>query len=143
MDKIEIKTLVDITNTKVVRSNQGSQLAIDQNKNFITLMQCVEIRSVVSYDNPPKVERVDVKGMGFGSAYKGKHNVWTFSVYTDRDGVYTDERGNAVGFLLEDLHSVPVIKTLTETINIDRAIFDCKDALSKNTIITASSGNEL
>jgi hypothetical protein len=141
MELIQIKTLVDITNTRVNRPNQGTQLALDQNKNFITLMQCVEIRSIVTYDMPPTVETVDVKGMGFGSEYKGKHKVWTFAIRTDRDGVYIDPEGNPIGKLVSDLNNVPVIKSLTETINIDRAIFDCVDALSKNTIITALSGN--
>jgi hypothetical protein len=141
MELIQIKTLVDITNTRVTRPNQGTQLALDQNKNFITLMQCIEIRSIVTYDMPPTVETVDVKGMGFGSEYKGKHKVWTFTIRTDRDGVYIDPEGNPVGKLVSDLNNVPVIKSLTETINIDRAIFECADALSKNTIITALLGN--
>jgi hypothetical protein len=141
MDIIEIKTLIDITNTRVNRPNQGTQLEVDQQRNFVTLNQCVELRSVVFYNNKPTVETVDVKDLSFGSVYKGKHSVWTFIFNPDRAGVYRDDEGNEIGFLLEDVHGVPVIKNLTETINIDKAIFDLKDSKFKNTIITALPGN--
>jgi hypothetical protein len=137
MEQIEIKTLIDVTNTKVQRPQQGTQFEQDQNRNFITLLQCLEIRSVVSYEEKPSFELVDVKGMGFGSAYKGKQMVWTFYVRPDRDGVYLDSSGNEIGTLLNDLHEVPVIKKLNETVNIDKAVFDTKDSSFKNTIIKA------
>jgi len=140
MDVIEIQTLVDITNTRVIRPNQGSQLAYDQNRNFMTLCQCVEIRSIIMYDAPPESTVVDVKGMGFGNDYKGKHRVWTFQFRPDRVGVYTSEDGNKIGCLLEDLNSVPIIKNLEETVNIDKAIFNCRDINLKNIIIRAREG---
>jgi len=140
MDIIEIQTLVDITNTRVTRITQGSQLELNQNKNFITLTQCIELRSVVYYDQSPSVNVVDIKGLGFGSSYKGKQTVWTFNFSPDRHGVYVDNEGNDVGFLIEDLHEVPVIKNLTETINISKSIFDLKDSKTKNTIIKVLPG---
>jgi hypothetical protein len=143
MDIIEVRTLIDITNTKVNRLTQGSQLQIDQQRNFITLMQCIEIRSIVSYDRPPTVEGdQDLKKLGFGAAYKGRQTVWTFRFATDRDSVYLDDQGNPIGSLLDDVHEVPVIRNLTETINIDKSIFDCKDHLLKNTIIRVVPANE-
>jgi hypothetical protein len=140
MDIIEIKTLVDITNTKVARPNQGSQLAYDQNRNFITLRQCMELRSIVSYDHPPSVGKINIETLGFGSQYRGTQAVWTFSFIPDRAGVYQSEDGDPVGYLLEDIDGVPVIINLTETINITRAIFSCKDPQNKNTIIQARQG---
>jgi hypothetical protein len=137
---IEICTLIDITRTGVTRITQGQQLAIDQNRNFITLTQCVELRSIVSYDTPPTNELKDIKGIGFGSLYKGKHKVWTFRFIPDRTGVYKDNIGNDIGLLIEDLHSVPIIKNLTETINIDIAVFDLTDSKTKNTILRSLSG---
>jgi len=140
MEIIEIQTLVDITNTRAIRLNQGSQLEVDQNKNFITLMQCIELRSIVSYDTRPTNEKTDLKSLKFGSAYKGKQLVWTFRFAPDRLGAYDDGTGNKVSNLINDLHQVPIIKNLTETINIDKAIFDCEDSQYKNTIITALQG---
>jgi hypothetical protein len=134
---IEIQTMVDVTQTRVTRLTQGSQLELDQNRNFTTLTQCVELRSVVSYDQGPSLEKVDIKNLGFGSNFKGEHNVWTFRFSPDRLGVYRDDQGNNIGFLIEDIHSVPIIKNLSETINIDKAIFELKDAKTANTIIKA------
>jgi hypothetical protein len=140
MQIIEIQTLVDITNTKVTRLNQGTQQQLDQNRNFITMMQCIEIRSVVQYDTQPRSETKDIKTLGFGTAYKGKQTVWTFRITPDRVGVWEDEEGDPIGELIGDLHKVPVVKNLLETINIDKAIFDCKDPQFKNTIIKALQG---
>jgi len=140
MEIIEIQTLVDITNTGAIRPSHGTQLAIDQNKNFITLMQCVELRSIVSYDTRPINDKVDIKNMGFGTAYKGKQQVWTFRFAPDRSGVYEAIPGDGIGNLINDLNEVPVIKNLGETINIDKAIFNCKDSQYKNTIIKILQG---
>lgn len=141
MDIIEIQTLIDITRTQVTRLSQGTNLQLDQNRNFITLMQCIELRSVVSYEQPPIVEKIEIKNLDFGSAFKGKHNVWTFRFSPDRVGVYANEQDLKIGALLGDLHAVPVIKNLTETINIDKAIFNLQDSQFKNTTIKAIQKN--
>ena len=140
MSTIEIKTLIDITRTNVIRINQGSNLELDQHRNFTTLIQCAEIRSIVMFDSNPTVEKVDIKGLGFGSAYKGKQHVWTFAFDPDRQDVYNDGSGNDLICLIDDLHLVPIIKNLTETVNIDKAVFDCKDNQYKNILIKAISG---
>ena len=134
MQIVQIKTLIDITKNKNLRHGQGTALEVDQYRNFITLLQCTELRSIVSYNSNPTLETDDIKGLGFGSNYSGRQNIWTFTIQTDRDDVYLDGN-NPIGKLLEDIHAVPVIKSLTETINIDKAIFDCKDIAKKNTLI--------
>lgn len=139
MELVEIKTLIDITNTRVVRLNQGSQLELDQNRNFITLVQCAELRSVIHYDVRPICETVDINDIGFGSAYRGQHCVWSFHFSPDRSRVY-ESNNEPLGFLINDLQGVPIIKKLTETINIDKAVFELKDNRYKNTIIMALSG---
>jgi len=139
MQTIEIKTLVDITNTKIARPNQGTQLEHDQYRNFVTLKQCAEIRSNILYDFSPEMQVVDVKDLGFGSKYKGKHAVWTFKFNPERTNVYVNDR-DEIGGLLDDVQGVPVVEKLTETINIEKAIFELIDASSKNTIIKAIKG---
>ena len=134
MQTVQIKTLIDITKNKNLRLGQGTALEVDQYRNFITLLQCTELRSIISYNSNPTLETDNVEGLGFGSNYKGRQNIWTFIIQTDRDDVYLDGN-NPIGKLIEDIHSVPVIKSLTETINIDKAIFDCKDVANKNTLI--------
>lgn len=140
MEIIEIITLIDITRTGVTRSNQGTQLELDQHRNFTTLTQCIELRSIVHYESGPQAEKVDIKSLGFGTAYKGKQMVWTFRFTPDRSGVYQDQSGDNLAFLVNDLHQVPIIKNLTETVNIEKAIFDIKDGQYKNTIIKALPG---
>jgi hypothetical protein len=140
MSAIEIKTLIDITRTNVIRTNQGSSLELDQHRNFTTLIQCAEIRSIVVFNTDPTVEKIDIKGLGFGTAYKGKQFVWSFTFDPDRQDVYNDGLGNDLAFLINDLDQVPIIKNLTETVNIDKAVFDCKDNQYKNILITAISG---
>jgi hypothetical protein len=140
MDVIEIQTLIDITKTRAIRPNQGSQIEHDQYRNFMTLCQCVEIRSIISYDTAPEAQTLDIKDLGFGSAYKGKHRVWTFRFSPDRAGVYADDRGNPIGNLIEDLDLVPVIKNLEETVNIDKAMFNCQDTVLRNVVIRSRSG---
>jgi hypothetical protein len=139
MQVIEIQTLIDITDSKVVRPNQGTALQQGQYKNFVTLKQCVEMRSNIIYDTAPTIETKDIKDLGFGTKYKGKHEVWTFRFSPERSGAY-EEGGNIIGCLLNDLHEIPIIKKLSETINIEKAVFDVKDPAFKNTIIKALQG---
>jgi len=138
METIVIKTLIDITKPKVSRPNQGTLLEQNQYKNWVTLQQCIGLRSIIEYTDPPSYEIADIKGMGFGSKYKGKHKVWTFTFETDRSLAYDDEKGNPIGLLLNDVNEVPVIEKLTETINIEKAVFDLNTPQYKNTIITAT-----
>lgn len=139
MQVIEIQTLVDITDTKVNRPRPGLQTEHDQFRNFTTLKQCVEIRSNIIFDTPPSVETKDIKDLGFGSKFKGKHQVWTFRFTPERSGAYI-EGNNEIGALLDDIHNVPVVQKLKESINMEKAVFDLKDAATKNTIIKAIQG---
>ena len=141
METIEVKTLIDVTNTDVRRLSQGTQLEVDQCRNWTTLKQCVELRSVVSYDFSPSVDEVDIKNLGFGKKHKGVHRVWTWRFRPDRDMVYVDPTG-PIGGLLTDLDQVPIIQNLTESINIDKPVFELTDPDFKNTIIKIITGNE-
>lgn len=134
MEVIEIKTLIDVTNTDVRRIDQGTQLELDQYRNWTTLIQCIGLRSNIGYDANPTVEEVDVKGLGFGSEYKGKHRVWTFRFRPDVPGAFDSERGPAA-LLINDLDKVPVITKLTETINIQQAVFVTIDTTVTNTLV--------
>ena len=134
MEVIEIKTLIDVTNTDVRRIDQGTQLELDQYRNWTTLIQCIGLRSNIGYDANPTVEEVDVKGLGFGSEYKGKHRVWTFRFRPDVPGAFDSERGSAA-LLINDLDKVPVITKLTETINIQQAVFVTIETTVTNTLV--------
>jgi hypothetical protein len=141
METIEIKTLIDISNTEVRRPNQGTQKQYDQYRNWITLNQCIEMRSIITYDTNPISEIADIKGLGFGKEYKGKHRIWTWKFSPDRTTAFSDETGG-VQLLLNDLDQVPIIKNLLETINIGTTVFDLKNENFKNTVLKILSGNE-
>ena len=134
MEVIEIKTLVDITDTGIRRPTHGTQQQVDQYKNWTTLKQCVELRSVVEYDKKPTVETVNIAGLGFGRAYKGQHAVWTWQFSPDREMIYS-EGNDPIGGLVNDIDQVPIIQKLTETINIDKPVFELTDINLKNTIV--------
>ena len=60
MEIIEIKTLVDVTKPEnIIRLGQGTELEQNQYKNWITLQQCIGLRSIIEYDSLPKVEKID------------------------------------------------------------------------------------
>jgi hypothetical protein len=131
--------LVDITDTAVSRPGKGTPLEYEQFRNWSTLRQCIELRSIIEYDVSPICDTIDIKDLGFGSEYKGKHKVWTFKFRPDRKLAYDDEN-NPVGLLINDLHEVPITKSLTETINIVKAVFFTYESQYKNTIIKAHQG---
>jgi hypothetical protein len=136
MEVIEIKTLIDITNTNVRRINQGTQQQLDQFRNWTTLLQCIGLRSNINYDRDPRVETLDVKGLGFGGEYRGRHQVWTFQFRPDRPDTFADE-SEAVALLEQDLDKIPMILNLTETINTQRAVLDTSDKSFANTVVKA------
>ncbi len=140
METIEIRTLIDITNSGARRPNQGSAKEVEQYKNWTTLNQCLGIRSNIEYDELPTTETLDIKDLGFGTKYKGKHKVWVWRFRPDRTGAYSNDKDN-IGTLLQDLDNVPVIKNLDETVNIETAVFDISNSATKNTIVRLVSGN--
>lgn len=133
MEVIEIKTLIDVTNSNVRRIDQGTQIELNQYRNWTTLLQCIGLRSNISYDTNPTVEEVDITGLGFGSNFKGKHRVWTFRFRPDVPGAF-DADSEPTVLLINDLDKVPVITNLTETINIKQAVFATNDTHVANTL---------
>jgi hypothetical protein len=134
MQRIRISTLIDITCSNVKRAGEGSTLETNQYRNWTTLLQSIGLRALISYEHTPQLEERLIDDFGFGSDYRGKRRIWHFEFTTERDDCYYDQ-GDALHLLIEDLHHVPIIKNLNETINIDTAIFDLKDQDRQNTIV--------
>jgi hypothetical protein len=136
MEVIEITTLIDITNTGVRRINQGTQQELDQFRNWTTLMQCIGLRAIMSYDRDPESKIVDISTLGFGSDFKDKHRVWTFYFRPDRSAAFA-AGDDPIALLKQDLDKIPVILNLTETINTVVAVFDSTDKKVANIVIKA------
>lgn len=134
MEVIEVKTLIDITNTNVRRINQGTQEELNQFKNWTTLLQTIGMRAIIDYDKDPKCKTVDVKDLGFGDDFKGVHRVWTFQFRLDRGDAFAKD-GDPIKLLKDDLDKIPVITNLSETINITQPVFELKNLKLTNTVV--------
>jgi hypothetical protein len=116
MPRYQIVTLVDITRTNPARS-ETDQYKLGQQANFNTLLQAIGLRSNVTWDADP-TERTGV----LPYPLNGKANHWLWQFEVERDQVFTKD-SNPVGLLLEDLHGVPVISQLNNSVDIDPAVF--------------------
>lgn len=139
MEKVTVVTLVDITETKQFRSEIGRDLARHQQQNFLTLLQTIGMRVNPTYDRPPRSEIIDLSEPRFGSELTGKQKIWIFEFYFDYEGGLTNEAGNRCGLLVEDLHLVPVIDKLSESIALEIPMFDTKTDQYRNTEISYST----
>lgn len=134
MQRFKVITLIDITETKQYRKEQGRELERQQQQNFVMLLQVIGLRVNPLYRQGPVTTTVDLKNQQFGSAYRGKHSIWTFTFETEYDG------GLAVGdqqeaLLISDLHFVPVVDNLNETIQLVQVTFDTRDPILCNTLV--------
>jgi len=116
MPRYQIVTLVDITRTNPSRAETDRhQLA--QQANFNTLLQSIGLRSNVEWTIDP----VESSG-SLPYPLEGKANYWTWTFEAERDQVFAKD-GDPVGLLLDDLHGVPVISQLNNSVYIDPAVF--------------------
>ena len=125
---------MDITDTRVTRPLKGKELEYNQHKNWITLLQGIGLRCIITFDEPAVCEFVDTRAYGFGEKLRGSHNVWSFVFYADREYAYADEK-NRLGLLISDLDQVPIIEKLTETINMNRPVLNTTSRFWRNTVI--------
>ena len=116
MPRYQIVTLVDITRTNPTRS-ETDQYRLGQQANFNTLLQSIGLRSNVTWDADPK----EVTGV-LPHPLNGKANHWVWAFEVERDQVFAKD-GDPVGLLLDDLHGVPVISQLNNSVDIDPPVF--------------------
>ena len=119
MDTFIIETLVDITNTGLNKFKTEDRHLINQQSNWNTAQQVMSMRANIYFDTKPTVEKRDVKD--FGSAFEGKHNVWTFRFDVEQEGALS------VDALKDDFDLIPVIPGLDSTITINNVAFRTKD----------------
>lgn len=135
MQRFTIQTLVDITQTNIFRHQPGEETAKNQQQNFAMLLQTIGLRANPLFDRGPQTEYCDLKTMYFGSSYKGSHRVWTFDFAIEYDGAFEDRQGNPCGALAKDLHFIPVIADLEETIALRLPVFDTSTQEFRNTVV--------
>lgn len=116
MARFQIVTLVDITRTNPHRS-ETDRLKLNQQANFNSLVQAIGLRSNITWPYDPKFYTGRLP-----TGIDGKANHWIWEFDCERDEVFLKDN-NPVGFLIEDLHGVPVITGLKDDANIDPACF--------------------
>jgi hypothetical protein len=135
MQYFRIYTLIDITETKQYRKEDGRELEKKQQQNFSSLLQTISLRVNPSYDRSPVSSYLSKEDNRFGTRYQGDQKVWKFDFHIEYDGGFTDEQGNPFGLLVKDIHLVPVIANLTESVTLELSAFDTVSDEYKNTII--------
>jgi hypothetical protein len=119
MPRYQIVTLVDITRTNPTRSETDPR-QLGQQANFNTLLQSIGLRSNVEWT----VDPTECKGI-LPYPLEGRANYWTWTFEVERDQVFVKDR-DPVGLLVDDLHGVPVIGQLNNSVDIDPAVFQTR-----------------
>ncbi len=138
MQRFTIQTLIDVTETKQHRHQPGEEFAKHQQQNFLTLLQTIGLRANPIFTRGPQVKEDDLEPYFFGSAYKGKHKIWSFTFDIEYEGAFSNGY-NDHALLTSDLHFVPVIHDLTETIPLKLAVFDTSNSEFRNTVVYTGS----
>ena len=125
MERIQIFTVIDMTETNVGRSGEAKQR--NQQANYNTVVQTAGLRvNPMPISLESKVGVVD--GIGFGSSIKDKQRYWVFT--------FQHEFENALNIdqLKDDFDLVPVITGLDETALINNSAFRTKDSVETNIV---------
>ena len=99
----------------------------------MTFLQTLMLTMNFFYDKAPTLIECDEKKLselGFGSDYKGSHNVWCLEARVDEGRQVPD-----VETLQNNFDLVPVIPNLNETILINNNVFRAKDKKATNITI--------
>lgn len=112
--RYEIKTLVDITQTGARRGDKLYHYK--QQQNYMSLLNTISLRS-----NPTFIkldaQKVDIGNSGFGSKYKNKAKVWTWTIE------FEALHSHNPFFMRRDLNLVPIFNGLDETVKFPKQCF--------------------
>jgi hypothetical protein len=121
---ISCYSLVDITETGVIRDHAGQELERNQQRNWETVLQCIGLRAqpmnIRQLAMP--IQSAELAGYQFGEMYKGQHKVWCFKFSVEHEGVF-EKVGDPLGLLTDSFDNVPVITYLTESARFLLPIF--------------------
>ena len=141
MYEYRIHTLVDITqngNLKQqfpfktlagteIKDKQTLAVARDQNSNFSTMLQLLQMRGNITWEHPPqKVELPTLGNHLFGSYYEGQHVTWHFQFFTEQSGVY-GEMVDPTANLVDDFSLIPVMAQCHNTAHFPVQTFVTKE----------------
>jgi|TARA_B100000965_G_scaffold390382_1_gene397159 hypothetical protein len=150
-----VQTLVDVSDngnlnqafpfkTKsgyLVHDKDTLSLAKDQQQNFNTLVQSLQIRANITWDQHPVTTDIVTGNTKFGKIYEGKQKVWTFIFYTDQQDVYADADGHTSAGE-KDLDLIPIVSFCKETATFPKNAFLTQDDDTRNTFILKVRNDE-
>lgn len=129
MNRIAVYTLIDITTTGITNNNNEEQRERNQQRNWETVNQIINLRIESRVEAVPKTPmQVNVDSHRFGSYYKGYHQCWKFIFGLDQ----LVDLESHLDKLKFDFDNVPVITGLDETIDLPYPVF-CVDGSLTNT----------
>jgi len=111
----------------VIEDKATLRIARDQESNFNTMIQMLQMRGNITWEMPPQMmELPNLGNHGFSSYYEGKHNTWHFQFFTEQSGVYGDMT-DPTQHLVEDFNLVPMITNCTNTAHLPIQTFVTQD----------------
>ena len=133
-------TLVDITKngnlTKtfpfetsagdIIDGKESLRLARNQNNNFNTMIQMLQIRGNIVWEEDPVRFAHDLSMTKFGQYYEGHNKSWHFTFYTEQTDVFGNAN-NPTEQLIEDFNLVPVLTECKNTAHFPIQTFITKD----------------
>lgn len=119
MERYRIISLVDITRSMASRS-ETDKIKIGQQSNFNSLIQAIGIRANIDWDRDPKAHDGRLPDPLEGAA---AYWVWEFN--TEKDSIFL-KNDDPVWLLKEDIHGVPIVSGLNNTVEIIPAVFQTK-----------------
>ena len=117
---------------ELVHDKNSLSTARNQQANFTTLIQTLQLRSNITWEHPPVKIEEPIANMRFGSAYDGKQNVWNFMWQVEQQDVYSKE-ADTYGQLKEDFDMIPIINFCKETATFPANAFITQDPRTINT----------
>ena len=146
MYEFRVHTLVDITDNgnlkqsfpfktkseQVIHDKHTLAVARNQNSNFDTMIQLLQMRGNVTWEVPPMMLSDTLGNSGFGSFYEGTQTAWHFQFFTEQTDVY-GENLSPTEALLDDFHNVPVLSFCKETVTFPLSTFDTQNPKTINT----------
>jgi len=127
--KFCIYSLVDITATGVIDNSTVNQLERNQQRNWETAFQIINLRTQTTVEAVPASPRmVLMEHHEFGGYYRGTHRCWKFIFTIEFDNIFGTEQA-PYERLEYDFNEVPIIKGLNETIDLPDPVFYTKGLL--------------
>jgi hypothetical protein len=114
--RYQITTLVDITKTNPHRGSTDP-LTLGQQSNYNTLIQTIGLRANIDSSIDPKMDTGRLP-----EPFTGKGAYWTFIFEVEREQTFL-KGDDPVGLLSDDLHGVPVVIGLRDTVNFKLPVF--------------------